>query len=76
MDKVKIEDLVKAGLDTMPVSREEAEVLISEAVEEGDLSKEEGETCLDRLKEIAKRSYEECKSIEAEINSSMHWIRG
>lgn len=72
MEKLTIEDLVKVGLGAMLVAKDRAEGMIDEAIKQGNLSKEEGENFLDKLKkEIEEKSSGAQKSIEAEIHAQL-----
>lgn len=51
MERVTADDIVKMGLGAMLVAKEKVEGFVDEAMEQGDISKEEGARFLDNLKE-------------------------
>ena len=69
MERITADDIVKIGLGTMLIAKEKVEGFIDEAIQQGDISKEEGEKLLGGLKEQAQ---EKTKMAEKNIQNEIH----
>ncbi len=69
MEKITLDDLVKMGLGTIFLAKEKAEGLIDEAIKKGEVSEEEAETFLEKLK---KESVQKTKEIDKKIKDEIH----
>ncbi len=72
MEKVTPQDLLKMGLGAMFIAKEKVEKLIDESMKQGDITKEQGEEFLSKLKkEISEKSDEADKKIKEEIHHQL-----
>ncbi len=72
MEKVTPQDLLKMGLGAMFIAKEKVEKLIDESIKQGEISKEQGEEFLAKLKkEISEKSDEADKKIKEEIHKQL-----
>ena len=72
MEKVTPQDLLKMGLGAMFIAREKVEKLIDESIRQGEISKEQGEEFIQKLKkEISEKSDEADKKIKEEIHRQL-----
>ena len=72
MERITADDIVKIGLGTMLIAKEKVEGFIDEAIRDGDISKEEGESFLEGLKDkVQKKTKSAEKSIQDEIHRQL-----
>ncbi len=69
MEKWTPDTLVKMGLGAMMIAKEKAEEMIEEAIQRGEVSKEEGEKALKSFKEKAE---EKSQELEKRIKEEVH----
>ncbi len=72
MEKVTPQDLLKMGLGAMFIAKEKVEKLIDESIKQGEITKDQGEEFLNKLKkEVTQKSEEADKKIKEEIHKQL-----
>ncbi len=72
MEKFTPQDLLKMGLGAMFIAKEKVEKLIDESIKQGEITKDQGEEFLNKLKkEVTEKSEEADKKIKEEIHKQL-----